>query len=304
MSLNECFALVADKSARSDLAGREVVSTISATPNSPSPRVGSASTTLDGKIYMFSGRGGPSMSPIEEHGSIWEFDPSSSMWSMLSPSEAAASQPAARSYHSLTSDGKDNIYLHAGCPDKGRLSDLWIFSVSNRRWRQLASAPDPARGGTSVAYGWGLLYRMHGFDGQKEQGGSLDIYSPETDKWQTHDYKPDGISGPTPRSVSTLLPISVKGRRSLVTAFGEVDPSAEGHQGAGKMSDEVWLYDIGSKTWSRVSMHNAVGPESKPCGRGWLAADVLGAINAEQILFQGGLGESKERLGDGWVLSF
>lgn len=244
------------------------------------------------------------MSPIEEHGSIWEFDPSTSRWSFISLPDPTAPQPAGRSYHDLTSDEKDNLYLHAGCPHEGRLSDLWTFSVSKRTWRELASAPDPARGGTSIAYAWGSLYRVHGFDGQKEQGGRIDIYSPEIDKWQTDDYKPDGVSGPTPRSVSTLLPVSVKGRHTLVTAFGEVDPSAEGHQGAGKMSDEVWLYDIQSKTWHRVEIHDAEGVESKPCGRGWLAADVLRNSQTEQVLFHGGLGESKQRLGDVWILSF
>lgn len=244
------------------------------------------------------------MSPIDENSSFWEYDPTISTWSLLSPSKPDAPQPSARSYHSLTSDGKDNIYLHAGCPEKGRQSDLWTFSVSERTWRQLASAPGTGRGGTSITYGSNLLYRMHGFDGQKEQGGSLDMYSPETNSWGTVQYKADGVSGPTPRSVSTLLAVSVAGRPSLVTGFGEVDPSAEGHQGAGKMSDEVWLYDIQSKKWNRVETQSASELDGKPCGRGWLAADVLKMSSSERMLFHGGLGESKERLGDVWVLSF
>jgi Galactose oxidase, central domain len=280
------------------------VKTIAATEKFPPPRVGSASTSLKGKIYMFSGRGGPSMSPIDEHGSVWEFNPSTSTWSTLSPWDSAVPQPAARSYHSLTSDAQDNLYLHAGCPEKGRLSDLWTFSVSKREWRQLESAPRSGRGGTSIAHGPDFLYRMHGFDDQKEQGGSLDMYSIANNSWQTYQYKPDGISGPTPRSVSTLLRVSIKGRPSLVTAFGEVDPSVEGHQGAGKMSNEVWIYDIQTTTWSRVKVNEAEGSESKPCGRGWLAADVLRGPDPEQVLFHGGLGESKQRLGDVWVLSF
>lgn len=267
---------------------------------------------------MFSGRGGPSMSPIEEDGSVWELEPSSSTtatttttWSILSPADADAPRPVGRSYHGLTSDGQDSLYLHAGCPETGRLADLWAFSVSRRSWRPLAAAPGPARGGTSVAYAWGLLYRMHGFDGQREQGGQIDVYDPVTDEWRTtHAYEPDGVSGPTRRSVGTLVPITVRGRRSLVTAFGEVDPSSQGHQGAGRMSDDVWLYDIGSETWSRVETHGggAGGPSSVPCGRGWLAADVLGTSQTQpttgQALFHGGLGESNERLGDVWILSF
>jgi galactose oxidase-like protein len=282
-----------------DAPKEPLITSVPATPQSPSPRVGSASTTLRGKIYMFSGRGGIAMAPVEENGALWVYDPLVSTWSLLSP-DASSPYPAARSYHCLASDGDDKIYVHAGCPEKGRLSDLWFFRVSDRTWVQLASAPNPPRGGTSITFAGGLLYRMNGFDGKVEQGGSLDIYNPTTDAWSVRSFSPNGVSGPTPRSVSALLSVNIHDRSSLVTLFGEHDPSSLGHQGAGKMASDVWVYDIDSQNWDEVKIH----ADNSPAARGWFAADVLREPTVDRIVVQGGLGETNERLRDLWVLDF
>lgn len=240
------------------------------------------------------------MAPIEENGSIWEFDPSTATWSLIEPSEAStpARYPSARSYHCIAGDGNDTLYVHAGCPEKGRLSDLWSFSLSTRKWTPLATAPDPPRGGASIAFAGGLLYRLNGFDGKTELGGSLDIYVPEQNQWSSVTYTPDGKAGPGPRSVSALLPVHVGGQSSLVTFFGERDPSALGHQGAGKMLSDVWVFDLNSQTWTEAEVHGDI----LPAARGWFGADTV--ADQTKILVQGGLGESNERLGDAWLLSF
>lgn len=237
------------------------------------------------------------MSPIEETGSLWTYDPTNETWALLPPSTTTQPYPAARSYHCTTSDTKDTIYLHAGCPAKGRLSDLWAFSVSRKEWTELSPAPDPPRGGASIAFADGKVYRMNGFDGNTEQGGSLDVYTPGTNFWESIVYKPDGVEGPTPRSVAALLPVGVGGRGYLVTLFGERDPSSLGHQGAGKMLGDVWAFDLESKRWSQVETRG----EAVPASRGWFDADVQGGST---VIVQGGLGESNDRLGDVWSLQF
>lgn len=242
------------------------------------------------------------MAPLEENGALWALDLSTKEWSLLHPADDTKPFPPARSYHCIANDGHDEIFLHAGCPEKGRLSDFWCFQVEQRRWTQLTSAPDPPRGGASLAYSENRLYRMNGFDGKTEQGGSLDEYNMDCDTWTSHRFEPDGTSGPLARSVSVLVPLNVQGRASLVTLFGEHDPSALGHQGAGKMLGDVWLYDIQTGTWSEVNA--GANGESKPYARGWFAADVLPESGAEAIVVHGGLGESNERLGDVWMLSF
>jgi hypothetical protein len=268
---------------------------------SPLARVGTASTAVDGRIYYFSGRGGVDMAPIDEQGQLWQFDADGTGWRAISPVDDSQPKPEPRSYHCMTSDGKNTIYLHAGCPTSGRLSDLWSFDVKVRKWRQLASAPGAPRGGTSITFSDGKLYRMGGFDGKHELGGEIDIYDIASGIWDTHTFTPDGEDGPGCRSVGSLLAVNVHGKSSLVTAFGESDPSALGHAGAGNMLPDAWLWDIETKRWSKI-----VGGEGQeqPQARGWYAADAVAINGKEGIIVQGGLAEDNQRLDDAWVLSF
>lgn len=270
------------------------------TSASPSSRVGTASATLDGKIYLYSGRGGEAMAPVEEHGAVWVLDPSTLQWTSLSPSDSSAPFPPARSYHCSTSNNDDKIFVHAGCPESGRLADLWSFQPSSRTWTQLADAPSPPRGGTSIAFHNGLLYRMNGFDGKSEQGGSLDIYDQASNTWSTQKYTADGVSGPSPRSVAAVLVVVADEKPLVVTLFGETDPSSLGHQGAGKMLGDVWAYDIAANTWSEVDT-KITNTTHRPAPRGWFDADVVGQ---SAILVSGGLAEENNRLYDAWLLQF
>ncbi|KAH0356642.1 galactose oxidase, partial [Aureobasidium melanogenum] len=270
----------------------------------PLARVGTASTVVDDRIYYFSGRGGVDMAPIDEQGKLWQFcfsDAHGVGWNEISPADNSQPAPEPRSYHCMASDGTTTLYVHAGCPASGRLSDLWAFNVNERKWRQLTSAPGAPRGGTSITFSNGKLYRMGGFDGKHELGGEIDIYDIASDRWSTHTFSPDGNEGPGCRSVGTLLAINVHGRPSLITAFGESDPSALGHAGAGNMLPDAWLWDIETKKWSKIVTEEGA---DVPQPRGWFAADVLNIEDKEGIIVQGGLAEDNQRLDDAWVLSF
>lgn len=245
------------------------------------------------------------MTCIEEKGTFWVYEPQSSNWSLLSPSDPALPYPEARSYYALTSDGNDTIYLHAGCPAQGRLSDLWSFHLPTQRWTELTPAPAPARGGTSIVFSDRKLYRMNGFDGETEQGGNVDVYDVQVGTWSSVAFKPDGKTGPEPRSVACLLAISISGSPALVTMFGERDPSSLGHEGAGKMLADVWVFDISSETWTQVRAEPGEEGE-QPAARGWFSADVVraGTGTKDAIVVQGGLNETNQRLGDLWSLDF
>lgn len=77
----------------------------------PAPRVGHATAVIGTRIFLFGGRGGPDMQPLEEHGRVWVFDTKTHLWSYLDPylpttepfSPAFADKrqhyPAPRSYH-------------------------------------------------------------------------------------------------------------------------------------------------------------------------------------------------------------
>ena len=239
------------------------------------------------------------MAPIEEKGGIWRYTPSQSLWELIEPADPDAPHPCSRSYHAMTSDGSDNIYVHAGCPEKGRLSDVWSFNVESRTWTELPAAPPPPRGGTSITVSGGKLYRMNGFDGKSELGGAIDVLDLAARTWSTIPFKPDGIEGPEPRSVGALLAVKVKGQDSLVTLFGERDPSSLGHAGAGRMLGDVWVFDLGRQEWTKVEPRG-----DAPLPRGWFGADVAVGGNGEHdaVIIHGGLAEDNSRLGDVWEL--
>lgn len=254
------------------------------------------------------------MAPIEERGALWRYtpqpnsnsdsNPANPGWELLTPASPTAPYPASRSYHAMTSNGRDTLYLHAGCPAQGRLADVWAFHVPTRAWTELPAAPPPARGGASVAVLGGKLYRVNGFDGERERGGAVDVLDLEREEegWASVDFAPDGVSGPEARSVGALVAVRAKGREWLVVLFGERDPSSLGHAGAGKMLGDVWAFDVEGGKWVRVEPK---GDGPVPVARGWFGADVVTGGDGEQaVIVHGGLAEDNSRLGDVWKLEF
>ncbi|CAK7269887.1 hypothetical protein SEPCBS119000_003800 [Sporothrix epigloea] len=53
--------------------------------NVPEPRVGHATAVIGNRIFLFGGRGGPDMKPLEERGRVWVFDTKEHNWSFLDP---------------------------------------------------------------------------------------------------------------------------------------------------------------------------------------------------------------------------
>ncbi|KHN97467.1 Kelch-type beta propeller [Metarhizium album ARSEF 1941] len=263
--------------------------------DAPSPRVGAPSVSANGYIWLFSGRGGPAMDPIDEQGGVWRCDAAIPSWDLIET--ASYKYPAARSYHAMASDGAKTIYLHAGCPSQGRLSDLWAFDTASLEWTELPSAPGPARGGTSITFCQGKLYRVGGFDGTSEQGGVVDVYDPAASTWQSISFSPDDIHGPGARSVAALLAVRSEGEPVLVSMFGEGDPSSLGHAGAGKMLHDVWLFHIRDAAWKKMEFEGDV-----PSARAWFAADVLQGRDGDAVIVHGGLAADNSRLGDVWRL--
>lgn len=244
------------------------------------------------------------MIPVEENGAVWEYSPSKETWTKHTPTDSSKPFPPARSYHTSASDGDSTFYIHAGCPASGRLSDLWAFDVKKQEWTQLPDAPAPHRGGTSIAFSNGKLYRMNGFDGNTEVGGSVDVFDIKSKEWSTKSFKADGYDGPEARSVCTLLPVRLGRKDKLLTLFGERDPSSLGHAGAGKMFSDVWIYDINEEWWTKLDPD--AGEQGKPAPRGWFDADVIKeeGLGNESVVVHGGVGENNERLDDVWLLKF
>ena len=248
------------------------------------------------------------MTALDEEGGFWTLAPSQHkqpLWNFLSPSSPSSSQPVARSYHSTTTNTQSQIYIHAGCAASGRLRDFWSFDINTQDWKQLPDAPGPARGGTSLCFAGGKVWRFGGFDGEREIGGVLDVFDVGNGEWEESiAFEADGVRGPGARSVAGLVPVVIgsgdgEGKLYLIAIFGEADPSSLGHEGAGKMLGDVWAFDVEGGEWMKVD-DGQVGGE-KPAPRGWFGAVTVGP---GRLAVVGGLGEDNERLGDAWVLEF
>ncbi|KAK3325829.1 hypothetical protein B0H66DRAFT_140209 [Apodospora peruviana] len=76
----------------------------------PAPRVGHATAVIGHRIFLFGGRGGPDMTPLDEGGRVWVFDTRTHQWTFLDPvypgSTATVSVPEPRSYHSAVATDK------------------------------------------------------------------------------------------------------------------------------------------------------------------------------------------------------
>lgn len=231
---------------------------------------------------------------MDEQGALQVFDPAKSTWEIIKPADPAAAVPEPRSYHCATTDGQ-RIFIHAGCPEKGRLRDLWSFDIASRAWTKHADAPGAPRGGTSIVFADGKLWRMNGFDGKDEIGGAIDVFDLANDSWQTIEFQADGKSGPGARSVSSLVTVNINSKPHIVTMFGEADPSSLGHAGAGKMLEDAWAFDTHASVWKKIE---PAGEAPQP--RGWFDA---AAVANDRIVVTGGLADSNERIADAWLLS-
>jgi hypothetical protein len=184
--------------ARPQSSGRDV----------PEKRVGHSAAVIGDRIFVFGGRGGKDMKPLEENGRVWIYNTRIDSWTYLDPMPGTP-YPAARSYHSSVAiekpeptirsvetdvlddtqigkvaeeaqtdeqvGGRGTFFVHAGCPASGRTNDLWGFDVMSRTWKEYPSAPGKPRGGTSIAISKQRIYRYGGFNGTGEEGGKLDV---------------------------------------------------------------------------------------------------------------------------------
>ena len=72
-----------------------------------------------------------------------------------------------------------------------------------------------------------------------------------------------------------------------------MDPSTQGHAGAGQFSSQAYSFDLGERRWTELA------PEGEaPPPRGWLA----GVAVPEGLLVHAGNSNSNERESDMWLL--
>ena len=258
--------------------------------SSPPVRFGHAQAVAGGKLMLFGGRAGTQMEEaiLDD---LWSFDFGSESWAPVQSSSGSA--PSPRSYHAATAVG-DKLYLFGGCGVSGRMSDLHEFCTSSNTWRRLPDAPVSGRGGAALessSDGTGL-WLLGGFDG----GETRDLlrYDIATAEWKAH--PADWLR---PRSVTASFSLS----GSILAFGGEVEPSAEGHEGAGAFADDMVAIDSSTGEQLPVSVISQAADRSLPEARGWGGA---AAVSGSQAVLFGGLAGSDEaprRLEDGWQVT-
>ncbi|KAH0828774.1 galactose oxidase [Lanmaoa asiatica] len=305
----------------------------------PEPRVGATAVydTHTNSLYVWGGRGGVNMAPLDRfQAGIWKIpldalDSADTVpWQRLpSVNDDSDAAPPLRSFHaSVLAGGK--IYIHAGCPESGRLSDLHAYDLATHTWHKLADAPTQPRGGTAIAAvslsstSEPVLIRfggrsdmsplvLHSQDTmqvsravqlpQVTDGAPppLDIYTPSTDTWSTVYPVADPEHGfPGSRSVHGLVPFTAAPAVALLY-HGERDASSLGHAGAGVFWDDAWLLLTTSSPSTLQWKKLRVTGDAAPDPRGWFAPASYVSGGKTRIVLSGGLLSSNERSDQVWV---
>ncbi|KAJ6550090.1 hypothetical protein B0H19DRAFT_1160348 [Mycena capillaripes] len=306
-----------------DLKTGQVSRQIFEPENAPAARVGATFSAATGSLWLWGGRGGKDIAALPSTmlhlpiglDSDSDSDSDTRGWSALEPQDALPITP--RSFHTSAVIG-DTIYIHAGCPTKGRSTELHSYTPSTGAWKALRTAPEPARGGTALAVvqtadSGPVLARYGGFAGY-ELAGPLHFYLPSEDRWVEV-----AVSGEAPpaRSVHGFVGLAEplkctggEGDGSEVVAlcfYGESEsaPPELGHDGAGKFHSDTWALlrsytdshtSNTSYSWKCLETHGAMSP------RGWFACAPWTRHGKTSAVVHGGLNDRNERLGDMWVL--
>ncbi|KAI0699377.1 galactose oxidase [Cerioporus squamosus] len=281
----------------------------------PEPRVGAATIWHRDALYLWGGRGGKDMTPLDAYqAGVWKATVHSSQgpqqsvrWERIAAGNEDEA-PIARSYHTAVAHG-DHLYVHAGCPASGRLST---------HARTLAPAPEPGRGGTAlvatiIAGDKDVLLRYGGFCGHElPPSGEVDVYDISEDTWVTVQPSADPAHGtPGPRSMHGFVqfksPLPELANAVVVVYHGERDASSLGHAGAGTFWDDVWILtkepnDNISSGW-QWQKPDVVADDHLPEGRGWFPpVSWIDGHGDTKIVMFGGLLSSNDRSDELWEL--
>ncbi|XP_027341458.1 nitrile-specifier protein 5 isoform X2 [Abrus precatorius] len=238
-------------------------------------------------IYVFGGRD----AEHQELNELYSFDTVTNKWALIS-SEGIG--PPHRSYHSMIADDR-HVYVFGGCGVAGRLNDLWAYDVVEGKWVEFPSPGEncKGRGGPGLAVAQGKIWVVYGFSGEEmDDVHRFDLAQKTWVQVETSGQKP------TARSVFCTL----SNGKHIVVYGGEIDPSDQGHLGAGQFSGEVYALDTETLTWKRLE-DDQVDSGRHPGARGWCAFAGASHDGREGLLVYGGNSPSNDRLDDIFFLA-
>lgn len=197
---------------------------------------------------------------------IWRYDTWTGTWAELPlrlPVKIAAGQIALL-------DGRMHYFGGHTYGERKDSARHWAIDLADPSagWRELAPMPDAVNHLGAVVLG-GKIYAVggqHRFDGESVMRGTLQVYDPQTDRWQVR------APLPTPRSHITSSTFVLGGR--LVVAGGEKGTSVPWQF---ENTAEVSAYDPATDRWS------ALTPLPEPRRSG-----IAGALPAGRWIYSGG----------------
>ncbi|TWU72420.1 hypothetical protein ED733_002761 [Metarhizium rileyi] len=227
----------------------------------PAPRVGHATAVIGSRIFLFGGRGGPDMKPLDEAGRVWVYDTRSHTWSHLDPVPAVKGgaiipQPSPRSHHCATAT------------DRPRRFPVPASSVEPRKpqtWRQWALGDvsktgipqDPVVGYVAEqavdeeSDGYGTFFVHAGCLSNGERTSDLWAFDLHTHTWT------ELPAAPGPSRGGTAICIS----KSRLFRFGGFDGEAEIGGQLDFLHLELETFDDGHSR-GEVSIHARAGWQS------------------------------------------
>lgn len=252
-----------------------------ASGDTPPPRVGVTMAAVGDTIYVFGGRDGEH----KELNELYSFDTKTNKWTLISSGDTG---PPHRSYHSTIADD-EYVYIFGGCGVAGRLNDIWAFDVAGNKWVEYPSPGEncKGRGGPGLAVAQGKIWVVYGFSG--EETDDVHCFDLAHKAWAQVD-----TSGqkPTARSVFS----TVSDGKHIIIYGGEIDPSDQGHMGAGRFSGEVYALDTETLAWQKLEDGSELSGHPGP--RGWCAFSAARRGGQEGLLVYGGNSPSNDRLDD------
>jgi hypothetical protein len=245
-----------------------------------------ASIYNDDKVLLFGGLHGSNY--ITD---TWVFDLSDNNWTEKKPQTS----PSQRAYVSEIAgiSGTDNVLLFGGW-DTNYKNDTWIYNLTTNTWTDKTPATPNASNNPSSRYHYAMapistddkvvIFGGVSFPSNNETW----VYDLSANKWTDNTpVNPTPTNNPSRRHLAGMAPVWGTDK---VVMFGG------GLYTAPLYSNETWLYDLGSNTWTEIAPMGSSIPSAR---RACKMASIWGT---DQIIMFGGLSDiGTGYLNDTWV---
>ena len=233
--------------------------------------------SLTGKVLLFGGYSTVHSTRVND---MWEFDPSTNVWTELHP----VASPSSRSHHAMYFDPIFNeIILFGGYLNGDTLSDeTWIYNCTANNWNQIDPAIHPSeRYGHTFAYDESLQTGV--FFGGKEHGNLKSetwLFNRTSSTWSVR-----YVSAPQARYGTSIVYNPIDANFIL---FG----GDNGYSPIGAI-DDTWVLNATSYVWTRITTTTNPPPRT--------AHAIVFDRYLGRVLLFGGYGEDYTRIfGDFW----